>query len=182
MPATKPNMPAENGPGDGAADGGPEVRGTDETGAGFPELDRLVDLARTTLVGEGVTTGHLDLLAVDRDEMAALNAEHMGHDGPTDVLSFPLDADEALAAPGPADGPPLHLGDVVICPEVARAQAPEHCGSEEAELSLLVIHGVLHVLGHDHAEPDERDRMWARERHHLAAIGHTHPEGSGVSW
>lgn len=158
------------------------MTGLDETDGGFPELDELVELARRTLVGEGVTAGALDVVAVDRADMAELNAEHMGHEGPTDVLSFPLDADEtpgldldALDA-DLADRPPLHLGDVILCPEVARGQAADHTGSEPAELALLVIHGVLHVLGHDHAEPAERERMWARERHHLALLGHTHPE------
>jgi probable rRNA maturation factor len=121
---------------------------------------------------------------VDSDEMAELNAEHMGQPGPTDVLSFPLDADDLgagdLGAGAGRDlgtGPPLHLGDVVLCPEVARQQAPDHCGTEEAELALLVIHGVLHVLGHDHAEEAEAAAMVARERHHLATVGHIHPGG-----
>lgn len=169
-------MPAE-GPADDDPDG-PEVIGIDETAAGTPELDRLVELARSTLLAEGVRAGRLDLVTVDREAMASLNAEHMGSDGPTDVLAFPLDAesDDDPAIPGL----PVHLGDVVLCPDVARAQAPEHCGSEDAELSLLVIHGVLHVLGHDHAEADERARMVGRERHHLATIGHAHPDGPEV--
>ncbi|MEM9563191.1 MAG: rRNA maturation RNase YbeY [Actinomycetota bacterium] len=192
--AAQPAGGADDGSGaaepasDGDQPDGPTVSGIDETAAGFAELPRLVDLARTTLLGEGVSTGHLDLVAVDVDDMGALNAEHMGHDGPTDVLSFPLDADLALDADrgdregAGVDGPPLHLGDVVLCPEVARAQAPDHCGTEEAEFALLVIHGVLHVLGHDHALDDERDRMWARERHHLDRLGHRHPEEANGSW
>ncbi len=161
------------------------VAGFDRTAVGFDRLDRLAEVARTTLVGEGLTVGRLDLVAVDTDEMAELNADHLGHEGPTDVLSFPLDADTALAQATTADpgaaGPPLHLGDVVICPEVARRQAPDHTGSEEAELCLLVIHGVLHVLGHDHAEPEEAAAMEARERHHLAALGHRHPGPQGAA-
>lgn len=157
---------------------GPEVTGHDQTSAGFDQLDHLVTVALATLVSEGVTAGSLDLIAVEVDEMAELNEAHMGHEGPTDVLSFPLDADEALAFAAPPAGsdlPPLHLGDVILCPEVARRQAPEHAGTEEAELALLVIHGVLHVLGHDHAEPEETAVMQARERLHLAALGHAHP-------
>ncbi len=163
-------------------DGGVVVTGIDRTGPGFDDLDRLVALARTTLVAERVDVGVLDLVAVDVEEMAALNGTHMGHDGPTDVLSFPLDADEVLAGLSAGDlggngaeGPPVHLGDVIICPEVARRQAPEHCGTEEAELALLVIHGVLHILGHDHAEPDQAEIMRQRERHHLDSLGFTHP-------
>ncbi len=168
---------------------GVEVTGIDRTGDGFDDLDRLVGLARTTLSVEGVDVGVLDLIAVDAEEMAELNIAHMGHDGPTDVLSFPLDADDVLAglpvgAAGEddADDPPVHLGDVIICPEVARSQAPEHCGTEEAELSLLVIHGVLHILGHDHAEPAEAEIMRQRERHHLGALGHRHPGAQAASW
>jgi probable rRNA maturation factor len=92
------------------------------------------------------------------------------------VLSFPLDlvdlagsdgADGVDTAAAPGDAP-LLAGDVVVCPEVARRQAPDHAGSFDDEVALLVVHGVLHLLGHDHAEPDERDRMQARERALLA--------------
>ncbi|HEY4608917.1 MAG TPA: rRNA maturation RNase YbeY, partial [Ilumatobacteraceae bacterium] len=67
------------------------------------------------------------------------------------------------APPDPADMP-LLLGDVVICPAVAARQAPEHAGTVDDELALLVVHGVLHVLGHDHADESERLVMQARER------------------
>lgn len=167
------------------APGGATVTGTDHTAHGFDELGRLVDLARTTLAAEGVTVGELDLVAVDAAEMAELNATHMGHTGPTDVLSFPLDADEVLAGltagPERSNGPPLHLGDVILCPEVARRQAPDHCGTEDAELALLVIHGVLHVLGHDHLEPAEAEIMRDRERHHLGRLGYRHPGAQAAS-
>ncbi len=89
------------------ADTGLQVTGIDRTRAGFDDLDRLVALARRTLAAEGVRTGELDLVAVDVEEMADLNATHMGHDGPTDVLSFPLDADDVLAGLA-ADDPPHH--------------------------------------------------------------------------
>jgi len=71
----------------------------------------------------------------------------------------------------PADLP-LLLGDVVVCPAVAERQAPEHAGSYDDELALLVVHGVLHVLGHDHAEPDETAAMQARERDLLDRFHH----------
>ena len=107
------------------------------------------------------------LTFVDRDEIAALNAEHLGHDGPTDVLSFPLDPMSRSAG---TDVPVL-LGDVVVCPGVAADQAGGHAGTLDDELALLVVHGVLHVLGHDHAEAaeaggDARARARALERHH----------------
>ncbi len=138
--------------------------------------DELHVYARTvlsTLEHEGVANGQLDLTLIDATTMADLNMIHMGHEGPTDVLSFPMDADEPDVAP--IDGPPRHLGDIVICPEVAAAQAPGHAGSIEAELVLLTVHGVLHILGHDHVEADETALMQGRERLHLQRFGFKHP-------
>ena len=150
----------------------PAVVGYDEQSAQPVDLDRWVALATDVLVGEGVAAGELTLAFVDEADMAELNAEHMGETYATDVLSFPLDAAEALdgldaaAGPGGSDGAdaPVLLGDVVVCPSVAAAQAAEHAGTYDDELALLIVHGVLHVLGHDHAEPDDTARMQARER------------------
>ncbi len=144
-----------------------------------PDPDRWRALVASVLEGEGVSEGTLDVFFVDRDAIAALNAEHLGKEGPTDVLSFPLDA-PPLAEPAPVLDPlaqlgPPHLGDIVLCRSVAVDQAPTHAGSVDAELTLLLAHGVLHILGHDHAEDDERLAMQARERVHLAAAGFVHP-------
>jgi probable rRNA maturation factor len=124
------------------------------------DADRWADLARAVLRAEG-RTGELTLTFVDREEIAALNAEHMGEHGPTDVLSFPLDSfdDFADGMPGP-----VLLGDVVVCPAIARDAAPTHAGTLDDQLALLVVHGILHVLGHDHAEPGETRVMRERER------------------
>jgi probable rRNA maturation factor len=165
------------------------VDGNDETSAGVEELARWCDVARRTLIGEGVRDGRLDLLFVDPADMAALNQRYLGTPGPTDVLAFPLDgpgaADEPCAMtagerqPDRFDRePPRHLGDVVVCPSVARDQAAQHTGGVESELTLLIVHGVLHVLGHDHAEPDETRVMQGRERHHLERFGFRHPVGA----
>ena len=89
------------------------------------DADRWAQLATAVLRAEG-RVGELTLTFVDRDEIAALNAEHMGKDGPTDVLSFPLDSFDETA--GELPGPVL-LGDVVVCPAVARDAAPTHAGS-----------------------------------------------------
>lgn len=109
-------------------------------------------------------SGELTLTFVDRAVMSELNQEHMGQVGPTDVLSFPLDAefDEVTGT-----GAPVLLGDVVICPAVAAESAPTHAGTLDDELALLTVHGVLHVLGHDHADPEERAVMQAAELAHL---------------
>jgi len=101
------------------------------------------------------TAMELSVLCVERDAIAALNAHHMGEEGPTDVLAFPMDL------PGETTpGEPSILGDVVLCPEIAEAQAGEHGHTALAELELLTVHGILHLLGHDHAEPEERDEMF----------------------
>ena len=152
-----------------------EVEAHDETTDEGVDLARWQEVARSTLEleleGDDDAAGRLDLIFVDPDTMAELNREHMGADYATDVLAFPLDGaddgDDELVIPEGLDTPPRHLGDVVVCPQVARAQAPEHCGHPEAELTLLVVHGVLHVLGHDHAEPEEAAAMRAAEAAHL---------------
>jgi probable rRNA maturation factor len=119
------------------------------------DVDRWQRLALDVLVDSGAA-GELTLSFVDLDDIAELNAEHMGASGPTDVLSFPMD-DE------PLEGVPTLLGDVVISPAVAGRQYADHAGTIDDELALLVVHGILHVLGHDHAEPDETAVMRARE-------------------
>lgn len=142
------------------------VVGADEQHAVDLDIDRWCLLAHRVLVAEG-RRGELTLTFVDRDEIAALNVEHMGKDGPTDVLSFPLDADAEDCAV--ASDVPMLLGDVVICAEVAAEQAASHAGTLEDELALLVVHGVLHVIGHDHADVDETATMRAAELRHLEA-------------
>jgi probable rRNA maturation factor len=121
------------------------------------EVERLRDLAGHVLSDQRVPPGmELNVLCVERDAMAELNLRHMGSDGPTDVLAFPMDA------PGESvRGEPAILGDVVLCPEVAAEQAVEHGVTESAELELLLVHGILHLLGHDHADDSERRAMFA---------------------
>lgn len=147
---------------------GVNVVASDEQSAVTVDAARWAALARDVLVAEG-RAGELTLTFVERDEIAELNREHLGVDGPTDVLSFPLDA--ALGADDPsAPGVPVLLGDVVVCPAVAAEAAPEHAGTLDDELALLVVHGVLHVLGHDHAEPEETAIMRAAELDHLRRV------------
>ncbi len=133
------------------------------------DVERWASLAAAVLVDEG-QTGELTLTFVDRDEIAELNQQHMGQKGPTDVLSFPLD-DGAPAAPDvpAADRLPVLLGDIVIAPAVAAEQYADHAGTYDDELALLVVHGVLHILGHDHVEPAETELMRAAELTHLSA-------------
>jgi probable rRNA maturation factor len=104
----------------------------------------------------------LSVLLVDRDAMAALHVQWMDEEGPTDVLSFPMDE----LRPGSEDREPEPglLGDVVICPEVAAEQALTAGHSAAEELQLLCTHGILHLLGYDHAEPAEEQAMFGLQR------------------
>jgi len=146
----------------------PIVVAVDEQDELVVDLDRWSALAQAALQHEGVTTGELNLLFVETDSIHELNREHMGKDRPTDVLSFPLDDDDDL--PGET-----LLGDIVVCPAVAAANAPEHDGqghhrgSVDDEIALLVVHGVLHVLGYDHINDDEAEEMEALEQTVLLA-------------
>lgn len=98
----------------------------------------------------------VSLLLVDEPAMADLNRVHMGVEGPTDVLAFPVDA------PGTTlPGEPALLGDVVVCPQVARRQAQEHGRDAVDEVRMLVVHGLLHLLGMDHADPRDEREMFA---------------------
>lgn len=169
-------------------DGVPEVYCSDEQADVEIDLSRWRRLALATLAAEGVRGAcELSLFFVDERSITELNSEHMGKVGPTDVLAFPLDGVEVIETQGPgalSSGParphpdhddmPTLLGDVLVCPAVARAQAPTHAGTLDDELALLVVHGTLHVLGYDHADEADRAEMRARE---LAILGAHHWNG-----
>ena len=134
---------------------------------------RWSELGAAVVTAVGVTEPWTATLRfVDSGAMAELNREYLGGDGPTDVLSFPIDGPDAMVDPTPpsAGSPPLMLGDLVICPAWAEANAPDHAGTADDEMALLVVHGVLHLLGMDHADDDERLAMQARERDLLARL------------
>jgi probable rRNA maturation factor len=100
----------------------------------------------------------LSLLLVDEDTMSSYHEKYMGEPGPTDVLSFPMDE---LRPPAEDDEPPEGLlGDIVLCPAVTSRQAAEHGRSANAEAEYLLVHGLLHLLGYDHADPDEKAEMF----------------------
>ncbi len=174
-------------------DGDLEVFVADEQAAVPVDTARWARLAEGVLVAEGVR-GHaeLSLLFVGEDDIAILNEEFLGHAGPTDVLAFPIDGElvevDDGAGPhrrGPDRPPPdpgdlpLLLGDVVVCPGVAARQADTHAGTVDDELALLVVHGLLHVLGHDHVEPAEHARMRAREMELLQELHWNGPAPAG---
>ena len=118
------------------------------------DLEPLVAVARETITGEGVAAAELSLSFVTEAEIADLHERYMGEPGPTDVLSFPLDEEDR-----DEDGVRI-LGDVVVAPAVAARNNPE---DPAAELRLLVVHGILHLLGHDHMDDADRVRMWVRQ-------------------
>ena len=148
------------------------------------QADRPVDtvrwmkLAEAVLAAEGVKgEAELSLLFVDETSIADLNKRFLGKDGPTDVLAFPMDEEPAEGGrspdsggtgpgwvPSEPDDMPTLIGDVVICPEVAHRNAPEHAGTYEDELALLVVHGILHLVGMDHVEDEEAEAMEKREQ------------------
>ena len=112
----------------------------------------LAALASTTLLAEGLSDVELSVSFVDEAEIADLHVRFMDEPGPTDVLSFPLDDAEE-------DGTRV-LGDVVIAPTVAARNNPD---DPEAELRLLLVHGILHLLGYDHEDDAEKAAMWERQ-------------------
>jgi probable rRNA maturation factor len=112
-------------------------------------------------VGEGDST--ISVTLVNDDAIRDINREHRGKDKPTDVLSFPLE-------PEPFSQERL-LGDIVISIDTARRQAADYDAPVQREIYRLLIHGLLHVLGHDHEEADERSAMESEERRLADAIG-----------
>jgi probable rRNA maturation factor len=145
------------------------------------DLEQWGRLARLVLADERAPAdAEVSLLFVDEAAIADLNQRFLDGDGPTDVLSFPIDDDHVPSGRRPDEGgrgpgssnepvdPPIVLGDVVLCPTVALRQAAEHAWSTDDELALLVVHGILHLLRYDHAEPDDAARMQRRERELLA--------------
>jgi len=154
----------------------------DEQSAAPVDTVRLLRLAEDVLQAQGVRgEAEMSVLFVDEDAIAELNKRFLGKEGPTDVLAFPIDDDvyeggrlpDSLGPAGPADDIepsdlPTLLGDIVVCPSVARRNAPEHAGTYEDEMALLVVHGILHLLGMDHAEDEEAQAMERREQELLA--------------
>jgi probable rRNA maturation factor len=138
-----------------------------EIEAGYPIDDpgQLGRAAQATLEHQGAGE-EVDLsIVISGDErLRQLNSQYLGVDAPTDVLSFPGEFTD------PETGVP-YLGDVVISYPRVRAQAAAGTHSEVDELQLLVVHGTLHLLGHDHAEPEEKERMWAAQKQILQMLG-----------
>jgi probable rRNA maturation factor len=132
-----------------------------ETNISAELVERAV---RATLDLSGAPDADLTLVLTGDERVQALNRDFLGINAPTDVLSFPADE------PDPETGR-RYLGDVVLSVPRAAAQAGERGHTLDAEVQLLVVHGVLHLLGHDHAEAEEKARMWAAQAEALARLG-----------
>ena len=110
----------------------------------------------------------LCIKAVDEATIAELNEQWMEKEGPTDVLAFPMDElRPGLVNEEPEEGV---LGDLVLCPDVAERQGETAGHGTEAEIELLTVHGILHLLGYDHAEPEEHRMMFGLQDELLAAV------------
>lgn len=133
----------------------------------------LHTLAELVLREEGFPEDiEITLLLVSDSEMASYNERFLERRGPTDVLAFPVE--ELIPGVVPdvdSHGPPLMLGDVIVAPAYVRAQAEESGVRFEDEMALMVTHGILHLVGYDHVEDEDAERMERRERELLAMVG-----------
>ncbi len=168
---------------------GVEVFAADEQSTHPVDMLRWIGVARNVLLAEGVKgEAELSVLFVDERAMADLNRRYTGNEGPTDVLAFPIDEepaeggrspDSAGSGPGwmpkePSELPTL-VGDVVICPAVAHRNAPDHAGTFDDEIALLLVHGILHLMGMDHVDEVEARAMERREQELLARFHRSSP-------
>ncbi len=140
----------------------------DESGGDLVDVDDLAALSTYVLTRLRLHDDtEMTLRLLDEEAMTGLNSTWMGAEGPTDVLAFPMDelragTDEAPAGPG-------YLGDVALCPQVADRQAGEAGQPSRDEHRLLTVHGILHLLGHEHAEPAGHAVMFGLQAELLAA-------------
>jgi probable rRNA maturation factor len=137
------------------------------------DLEQLRGLAELVLREEGYPDEtELTLLLVDEDEMSAYNERFLNRNGPTDVLAFPVE--ELMPGVVPEHdptGPPLMIGDVIVAPAYVGRQAADYDVGLDDEMALMVTHGILHLLGYDHIEEEDAQRMEARETELLELVG-----------
>jgi probable rRNA maturation factor len=168
----------------GPPEGVPTVFVADEQHDVDVDINGIVTLAQGVLKAQGVKGDcELAITFVDETTIAELNLEFLGETGPTDVLAFPIDDEIVESGRSPDSGTagpdrpdvepgevPLLLGDVMVCPGVAARNAAERSRATDDEVALLVVHGILHVLGMDHADPEEEAAMFARQEALLAQL------------
>ena len=158
-----------SGPNRAAGDDRPvSIEIANEAGVGVDEAS-IVAVARFALDRMGVSPlAELSVLLVELDVMADLHERWMDLPGPTDVMAFPMDELDSARRPDAAGVGPALLGDIVLCPAFAKDQARKAGHGLLDELHLLTVHGVLHLLGYDHAEPAEEREMFTLQNRILA--------------
>ncbi len=134
------------------------------TGGSFPVAKEVVQRAARAALTQQTKSGDLSIVLTDDAHLRQLNRDYLGIDAPTDVLSFPAEESDPQSGRN-------YLGDILI--SVPRAAQQAHVAEHpvEAEVQLLVIHGVLHLLGYDHAKAADKSRMWAIQADILRSIG-----------
>lgn len=138
-----------------------------------PTLDLLETAVTATLQQQQTPKAALTLFITGNERIQQLNRDYLGHDKPTDVLSFPA----GPPMPGMTDMPGMaeaYLGDIIIALPYAAQQAAAAGHDTAAELQLLAVHGTLHLLGYDHADPDEKAAMWGAQTAVLTQLGLSH--------
>jgi probable rRNA maturation factor len=141
---------------------------SNESSAAVQE-ESIVSVARFALDKMNVSPlAELSVVLVELDVMSDLHERWMDLSGPTDVMAFPMDEYDSARRPDSAGAGPALLGDIVLCPEFASEQARKAGHGLQDELHLLTVHGVLHLLGYDHAEPDEEREMFGLQNRILA--------------
>jgi probable rRNA maturation factor len=133
----------------------------------FLDIELLESAARTTLEQQSAPDDDITIVLTDDDQMRELNLDYLGVDAPTDVLSFPASESD------PETGA-RYLGDILISVDRAAQQAQVAGHSLQAEAQLLVVHGTLHLLGHNHADAEQKARMWAAQAEVLKRLGLSH--------
>jgi probable rRNA maturation factor len=133
----------------------------------FLDMELLENAARATLEQQSAPDDDITIVLTDDDQMRELNLDYLGIDAPTDVLSFPASESD------PETGA-RYLGDILISIHRAEQQAQAAGHPLQAEVQLLVVHGTLHLLGHDHAEAQQKARMWAAQTEVLKRLGLSH--------
>ena len=136
----------------------------DSSQAPLPIEAHLLERAAKAALEHEAAKGDLSIVLTDDEQLRRLNREYLGIDAATDVLSFP-------ASDTDPDSGGLYLGDILVSVPRAAQQATSAGHPLEAEAQLLVVHGVLHLLGHDHADPSDKSRMWAAQAAILGSLG-----------
>ncbi len=129
-----------------------------------PVAERLIEKAGAAVLADQSKHGDLTVVLTGDAKLKKLNRQYLGIDAPTDVLSFP-------SAEVNPESRAAYLGDVLISIPRAKAQARAGGHPLESEVQLLVVHGVLHLLGYDHAQPAQRKRMWSAQTKVLGKLG-----------